>query len=329
MQNIENILSRLKDDEDALNGIVNRVEQKDPVVSAEDLLKLDVSELPTLLEPIFPKVGLMGFAGSSDVGKSAFVRHFAVSVALGQKQFIGMNINSHHKKAIYVSSEDATESLAFLLQKLNNEYKLEPKEFSGLKFVTETDNLLQRLEKELQVEAVDLIVLDTFGDLYGKSMNESNQVRNFLNEYSQLAQRYQCLVIVFHHTGKRTDEFAPSKHNLLGSQGFESKMRLVVELRLDRYKTNIRHFCIVKGNYLPREFKESSYVLEMNENFHFSATGERVPFEELGGEDNTQKLELESQVLELNKTGMTQSEIAINLKTNQSKVSRILSKNKA
>lgn len=309
--------------------ITEPLQEAGSVFSGVDLLKMEVTELPTLLEPIFPKVGMMGFAGSSDVGKSSFIRHFAVAVAVGQKTFMNLNINATHRRAIYVSSEDAPDSLAFLLQKLNKEYRLNPTEFIGLKFITETDNLLQRLEKELEADPVDLIVLDTFGDLYGKSMNESNQVRTFLNEYSQLAQKHQCLVIVLHHTGKRTDEFAPSKHNLLGSQGFESKMRLVVELRLDRYYTNRRHFCIVKGNYLSREFKESSYVLEMNENFYFSNTGERVPFAELGGEDNTQQLELESQVLELNKTGMTQIDIAVNLKTSQSKVSRILKKHKS
>lgn len=323
----QDIISRLNEDEETLFGAKEKEESQESIFTAEDLLKLDVSELPTLLEPIFPKVGMMGFAGSSDVGKSSFIRHFATAVVLGQSQFIGMKINATHKKAIYVSSEDAKESLAYLIQKLNQEYNLEPKEFGGLKFMTETDNLIQRLERELEREPVDLIVLDTFADLYGKSMNESNQVRTFLNEYSQLAQRYKCLVIVLHHTGKRTDEFAPSKHNLLGSQGFESKMRLVVELRLDRHYTQKRHFCIVKGNYLQRDFKESSFVLEMNENFHFSNTGERVPYAELGSHDNSQQKELENNVLELHKSGMKQQEIAEKLGTNQSKVSRIIKKN--
>jgi len=327
MLDLEGVMQSVKEDRTAIAEHY-RNEIKAKTISAEELIKMDVSEIPTLLEPIFPKVGLIGFAGSSDVGKSSLVRHFAVSVVLGQKSFIGMSINAQHNRAIYVSSEDSAESLAFLLQKLNNEYKLPASEYRELKFITETENLLERLELELQSEPTDLIVLDTFGDLYGRSMNESNQVRSFLNDYSQLAQKYQCLVIVLHHTGKRTDEFAPSKHNLLGSQGFESKMRLVVELRPDRHKNSQRHFCIVKGNYLPREFKESSIVLEMNDNFYFSATGGRVSFEHLGAAGNTKQIELEYEVLELAQTGISQTAIAEKLGTNQPKVSRILSKNK-
>ena len=296
------------------------------IILGSDLLSMKAEEIPTLLCPIFPKVGLVGLAGSSDAGKSASLRHFLFSVVTGQSDWIGFKLNQLHKKAIYVSSEDGMNSLAFLFQKLNKEYNVSPERLSGLKVITDTENLLEKLEDELQKEKVDVIVLDTFGDLYSKSMNESNQVRSFLNDFSRIAEKYQCLVIFLHHTGKKTEEFAPSKHNLLGSQGFESKMRVVVELRLDRYQTDVRHFCIVKGNYLPREYKESSYVLRMNQNFFFSATGERVSFEELAGSDDTQKKELEENILSLHESGMKQQEIAIQLGTSQSKVSRVIKK---
>lgn len=294
------------------------------IIFGNELLSMPAEEIPTLLEPIFPKVGLVGFAGSSDTGKSSFLRHFLFSTVTGQTSFIGLKQKSEHKKAIYISSEDEKHALAFLFQKLNKEYKLPPESLNGLRVITDTENLRDTVEAELIAERVDVIVLDTFSDLYTKSMNESNQVRAFLNEYSQLAQKYQCLVIVLHHTGKKTEEFAPSKNNLLGSQGFESKMRVVVELRLDRYQTDVRHFCIVKGNYLPREYKESSYVLKMNQNFFFSATGERVSFEELAGADDTQKKELEENILALHESGTKQQEIAIQLGTSQSKVSRVI-----
>ena len=54
-------------------------------------------------------------------------------------------------------------------------------------------------------------------------------------------------------------------------------MRLVIELRKDLNNPNLRHLCIVKGNYLPQSAKESSIVLEMDENMVFTATGDRVP----------------------------------------------------
>jgi len=84
-----------------------------------------------------------------------------------------------------------------------------------------------------------------------------------------------------HHTGKRTENLEPSKNNAIGSQGFEAKMRLVLELRLDRAEPDLRHLCIVKGNYLPQFEKTASYVVSMDDNFVFSDTGNRVQFDEL------------------------------------------------
>ena len=70
----------------------------------------------------------------------------------------------------------------------------------------------------------------------------------------------------------------PSKHNAIGSQGFEAKMRLMMELRPDPVRHDIRHLCIVKGNYLPSEYKHDSFELRFDQNLNYTATGERLPF---------------------------------------------------
>jgi DNA-binding NarL/FixJ family response regulator len=114
---------------------------------------------------------------------------------------------------------------------------------------------------------------------------------------------------------------APSKHNLLGSQGFEAKMRMVVELRKDNIDHQKRHLCIVKGNYLPNEYKTKSYVLKFDENLKFTPTGERILFDELKANSN---IEEKKKVLELKSLGKTQKEIATELKISQPTVSRIL-----
>ena len=72
-----------------------------------------------------------------------------------------------------------------------------------------------------------------------------------------------------------------SKDNLLGSQGFEGKMRLVIELRKDNSTPSKRHLCIVKGNYITEEFKKESYVLEFTEKMIFIKTTERKTFSAL------------------------------------------------
>ena len=68
----------------------------------------------------------------------------------------------------------------------------------------------------------------------------------------------------------------PSKHNLLGSQAFEAKMRLVLELRSDISDVTYKHLCCVKGNYLSAEYKSESIKLHFSDHLTFKETGERV-----------------------------------------------------
>ena len=301
--------------------VENNVEMNKQMFSATELLNRNIKEIPQLLEPMLPKVGLCGFAGSSDTGKSSFLRQLATAVSLGESKFLGFKLNAENRKAIYVSTEDDDYAISFLLNKANVDKQLPNERFQGLSFIFDTHNLLEKLDYQLRDSKVDLIVIDAFTDIYGKSMNDTNQVRTFLNEYSQLAQKHKCLIIFLHHTGKRTEELAPSKHNLLGSQGFEAKMRMVVELRNDLTYPEKRHLCIVKGNYLPPEYKTESFVMLFDENLQFIMTDERVLFENL---KPGSKVEHKEAVKRLKSEGKTQTEIAKELSMSQATVSRML-----
>jgi RecA-family ATPase len=307
-----------------LNSRVNEQEEVKSIYSATELLQRETENIPNLLEPIFPKVGLCGFAGSSDTGKSSFLRQLAISVGTGESEFLGFKLNAENKRAIYVSTEDDDSAISNLLKKANKKKQLPPENYSGLTFIFDSYELLQNLNAELSKKKADLIIIDAFADIYSKSsMNDTGQVRNFLNDYSQLAQKHKCLVIFLHHTGKRTEDMLPSKNNLLGSQGFEAKMRLVIELRTDHSEPQKRHLCIVKGNYLPKEYKTESYVLKFDELLQFTKTGERRPFEELVPNKNS---ETKERVIALKNEGKTQQEIADKLKISQTTVCRYLKK---
>jgi RecA-family ATPase len=291
------------------------------IYNAEELLSRNIESIPTLLEPILPKYGLIGIGGSSDTGKSSFLRQLAISICLDENDFLGFKINATHRKALYVITEDDDVAVSFLLNKANHKKRLSPDKYAGLSFLFDTHNLIEKIDNHLSIQKVDLIIIDAFTDLYGKSMNDTNQVRTFLNEYHLLSQKHKCLIIFLHHTGKRTDDLIPSKHNLLGSQGFEAKMRLVIELRIDHFDASKRHMCIVKGNYLPKEYKTESYVLEFDDNLQFSKTDERRLFEDLV---SNSKSDLKERVKAMSEIGKTQKQIADELKISQSSVSRYL-----
>lgn len=303
----------------------NEINAAKIVYTATELLNRKVTKLPCLIDPILPKVGVAALAGSSDTGKSSFLRHLASVIVLGKKDFLGWKIKADYNKVIYVSTEDDDIATSFQLSRFNMLRQLDTERYSGLKYIFDTENILDTLTGILENERHDLIIIDAFTDLYGKGMNDSNQVRTFLNEYSQLAQRYKCLVIFLHHTGKGTEDKPPSKNNLLGSQGFEAKMRLVIELRTDPMEPSLKHMCIVKGNYLPKEMKNESFVLRFDEDLSFTNTSERIPFQNLTPLTSETSNTI-SDVKNLHAQGKTQIEIAEILNISQSKVSRILKK---
>ena len=166
----------------------------------------------------------------------------------------------------------------------------------------------------LSARAADLVIVDAFSDIYTGSLNENNQVRGFLQEFHDIAQRHQCLILFLHHTGKRTESLTPSKHNAIGSQGFEAKMRLLIELRKDPRQgcEHLRHLCIVKGNYLAPTFKNASFELRFSPHLNYFPTGNRVPFEELRErtDDDLRMSEQIAKALSLQQSGIPLTQIA-------------------
>jgi hypothetical protein len=248
------------------------------LVNGYDMLSTTTVQMDYLLSPLLPRVGVAALVGSSDSGKSTLLRSLAMAVASGAKRYLGFELLPKHHSAIYISTEDDAAAIGALMQRQLEELCTPKEAYATLDFIFETDNLIANLEAMLEDKPRDLVIVDAFADLYTGPLNENNRVRSFLNAFSQLAVKYNTLVIFLHHTGKRTESLAPSKHNAIGSQGFEAKMRLLMELRQDPERHNIRHLCIVKGNYLPSEYKHDSFELLFTPALNFEATGERVPF---------------------------------------------------
>ena len=303
---------------------------RDHICHASEMIMTEPTENPTLLDPILPRQGVVALVGSSDSGKSSLLRGLAMAVVSGKEEFIGFRLNTRYRRAIYVSTEDDQQSVGALMRRqTGSPTDLEAMEYDGLHFIFDTDNLLATLELGLKSYVPDVVIVDAFADLYSGPMNENNRVRGFLQGFSQLAAKYDTLFIFLHHTGKRTEMLTPSKHNAIGSQGFEAKMRLMMELRPDPERHDIRHLCIVKGNYLPSEYKHDSFELRFDQNLNYTATGERVPFAQLRERD-PEKESSEAERLELIKSlrdeGKTLQEIADIVGLSTSTVHRLLQK---
>lgn len=251
------------------------------VYSLTELLAMKVSDIPCLVEGLFPKVGLVALVGSSDVGKSTLLRQLALCVVGFSPDFLGFPLNVQHQEAIYISTEDDETAIAYLASRQANRAVDIPPNQDGLRFMFDTSEVLEQLATLLSEQPADLVVVDCFADLYGDDGNQAGKVRGFLNGYSVLAQRHKCLFVFLHHTGKGKESDVPNKNNAVGSHAFEAKMRMVVELRKDQENPDKKHFCIVKGNYLPESMKRKSIVLEQGDDYWYQPTGETTAFSEL------------------------------------------------
>ena len=292
--------------------------------NALELYKNRVVEIPKLLDPFLQTVGLASLVGTSDGGKSTFLRQLGISIVLELEDFLSFKLESKHNKVIYVSTEDDPISISYAIKKQIEYLKkknlvTDESKLANLQFIFDSNNLLNKLKALLTKDSVDLIIIDAFTDVFTKEINANTQVRNFLNDFDRLAKKHSCLILFLHHIGKRTTKFEPSKDSIIGSQGFEAKMRVVLELRPRNNEANEIDLWVLKSNFLEAQHKKNSYVLNFNKDLVFE------DFEIRGNKKTSAKLndtELIKKVLEHHKKGMSYREIEKALKNTEYEVSK-------
>jgi len=234
------------------------------IYTAEELFNMKITEVPFLWQNLIPQTGLCCLTGSSDCNKSTLLRQLAMAISLGKDSFLGLKLNPKHQKVIYVSTEDDANSIAAYISKQypGNDIVEARKNIS---FLFNTDKYIYRLNEMLAQQKGDVVIIDTWTDLFTGDINQSNKVRANFDQFMHLSRKHGCAFIFVHHQGKSSEGNAPSKNNLLGSQGIEAKMRTVIELRRDKDKGNIRLMTITKGNYTSDKIKGKPFVLELDE----------------------------------------------------------------
>lgn len=244
------------------------------VYSGTDLLNMGIKEIPKLWDPFFPVCGLVGFTGSSDCGKSMFLRQLAIAVSLHQKEFLGYPLRPKHGRGIYVCTEDDVEGIAAILhQQIGN---ADWKRISSLQFLFDAHDLLKRLDAMLTQAPADIVVIDVWSDIFTGNPNNWVDVRQNLSPLKDLSRRHNCLIVVLHHTTKNSEKNAPDKNKLNGSQAIEAKLRSLLELR-NGTNPHERLLFVLKSNYMPREQKEEGLVLQINPKWLlFSNTGRKI-----------------------------------------------------
>lgn len=271
--------------DDTLQKPLSEIEEVEKFIyNAVELMEMGEDETRYLMEPIFPQKGSAVLAGKPDTGKSQFARQLCIQVALGIKDFIGFELNPIHNKSIYIATEDNIENTKFLLKK--QMYGLGEKVKENLRFMfadtMEQEEILSQLEAALIEQPADLVVVDSFGDIFkGGDTNNNMAMRNTVKIFDKIAKHHNCLILFVHHINKGAYRVAPGQEHIQGGAGLVQKVRLAIQL--SEGEGNIRYFTVVKGNYCPKEYKQNSLELHFSEeNFLFTTEGKLIPTSELG-----------------------------------------------
>ena len=263
------------------------------VYNAVELLARGEVEQQYLMEPIFPQKGSAVLAGKPDTGKSQFARQLCIQIALGEKTFIDFELNPVHNKSIYVATEDNEDATRFLINKQFG--GLGKQAVENLRFIfadtMSQEEIIKNLNEQLTLEPVDLVVIDSFGDIFqGNDSNNNMAMRNTVKTFDKIGKEHNCLVLFVHHINKAAYRVAPGQEHIQGGAGLVQKVRLAIVL--SEGEGNIRYFTVVKGNYCPKMYKENSLELNFSEeSFLFSNTGKLIPTNELGTSTETNNKE--------------------------------------
>lgn len=254
------------------------------IYNAVELMESGNVETHYLMEPIFPQKGSAVLAGKPDTGKSQFARQLCIQVALGIKDFIGFEINPVHCKSIYIATEDNLEATRILLNKQMVGLGENVKENLRFMFADtmEQEDILNELDKALVSEPADLVVVDSFGDIFtGNDSNNNMVMRNTVKLFDKLAKKHNCLIMFVHHINKNAYRIAPGQEHIQGGSGLVQKVRLA--LILSEGEGSTRYLSVAKGNYCPKEYKENSLILHfLEETLLFENTGQKILTCDLG-----------------------------------------------
>jgi len=227
----------------------------------DELLDLNLTEIPYLVENLIPCDSLVILAGASDVGKSTLYTQLCIAIVKGEKEFLGFKLNPLRRRVLIVSTEDGPIPFAFRTRKQTSDEKLTDNSGRNMKVFFTYDNLEKRICNYLENNLIDLVVIDAFSDVYQGDINASNAVRQFLNRFTEIIQKYRCSVLFVHHVCKVKKKGQSEKDQLLGSTGIVGKVRSVMMLSINNHQHQLS---LVKGNYLSNVDKEKTTYLSFN-----------------------------------------------------------------
>lgn len=246
-------------------------------LTLRDLLALDVTELPMLWDGFLPSTEIALLAGIGGYGKSTLARQLAIAIARGDSHFLTRKLNAPNRRVIYVSCEDGKQKTASIVRRYGESAA------DGLIFVfgsTSLKDVLNEIHAEMELAPVDLILIDSLGNLFNGEQNSNSDAQSFYREFDWFAQR--TTVLFLHHIRKNDHRNAPDQVSIQGAGAFVQRARAVLMLTGEKHQTE-RYLHMEKENDVSDKFKFEALRVEFDRELkRYSSNGETIPVIEIG-----------------------------------------------
>ena len=281
---------------ETISRVLNVTKPRKYIYTGKELLLLPNDDRDFLWDPFLLRSGLTALVGVPDAGKSQFARMMTLSIVGDKETFLGMPLTPRHRHVIYVSTEDDEINIKHRLRTQGQAMGLNSDDAERIRFVfyddMTLDELIDVLRELLTKQPVDLLVLDSYGDIHTGDQSSNSDMRSVLKRFSSIAREFECTILILHHLTKAGYSLAPSQQHVSGGAAFAQKARAVFDLRCG--EGSVKYLTCVKGNYISRTHKDSAMVLEFDEEtFLFSDSGERIAIADLAKDSGPEKPKVE------------------------------------
>lgn len=199
--------------------------------------------------------------GDGGIGKSYLITWLVSAISKG-KNIPFSNDNFEIGKSILQNAEDSPSSI-IKPRLMKNDV-----DFSKIGFFNEEKqflevNQIKRLEDRIKDFQPEVVILDPIQSYVGDiNINSQNEVKNALKPLKQLAQKYNCAIIMIMHLNKNNNAKALQRAN--GSTEFITSSRSAILITESPENKSERLFIPVKTN-LMKENEKNTLSFKIND----------------------------------------------------------------
>jgi len=209
-----------------------------PFYTIPDLIKYKSNQSKTSLlgNGFLNRKGSAMIVGPAGVGKSKFMQHLAMSMALGL-DFLDIKVNAK-TRVLLIQAEDAIDDIAESLQGFfHHTVGGDMASLAGLEsnlFITTVDTLVgadfvKLVDQYCEVSKPDVVIIDPLVAFMGCDLVDQGAVTKFLRQdLGSIMHRHNCALMCVHHT--KRDKGGPMVERAFGGMEFSAFFRGIIDL---------------------------------------------------------------------------------------------------